>query len=108
MSAVGLAGVLPLLPRWLGEIRSETDPLELTGGQAGFGREEGRCPVLLPAYVPYVSPPVVLPSLDSASDPGVTAKLLCIDVVKLKGHLCLTFTDNGAGMTPRKLHHVLR
>nr|XP_013039255.2 MORC family CW-type zinc finger protein 4 isoform X1 [Anser cygnoides] len=45
--------------------------------------------------------------LDSASDPGVTAKLLCIDVVKLKGHLCLTFTDNGAGMTPRKLHHVL-
>uniref|UniRef100_A0A8C3CY06 MORC family CW-type zinc finger 4 n=1 Tax=Cairina moschata TaxID=8855 RepID=A0A8C3CY06_CAIMO len=45
--------------------------------------------------------------LDSASEPGGTAKLLCIDVVKLKGHLCLTFTDNGAGMTPHKLRHML-
>lgn len=33
--------MLPLLPRWLGEMRWETDPLELTGGQAEFGREEG-------------------------------------------------------------------
>ncbi|XP_035180110.1 MORC family CW-type zinc finger protein 4 [Oxyura jamaicensis] len=45
--------------------------------------------------------------LDNASDPSVAAKLLCIDVVKLKGHLCLTFTDNGAGLTPHKLHHML-
>ncbi|KAI6078157.1 MORC family CW-type zinc finger protein 4 [Aix galericulata] len=45
--------------------------------------------------------------LDSASEPGGTAKLLCIDVVKLKGHLCLTFTDNGTGMTPHKLRHML-
>ncbi|XP_062440665.1 MORC family CW-type zinc finger protein 4 isoform X1 [Rhea pennata] len=45
--------------------------------------------------------------LDNASEPGVTAKLLCIDVVELKGHLCLTFTDNGAGMTPHKLHRML-
>ncbi|KAM9179908.1 MORC family CW-type zinc finger protein 4 isoform 1-T1 [Mergus octosetaceus] len=45
--------------------------------------------------------------LDSASEPGGTAKLLCIDVVKLKGHLCLTFTDNGAGMTPHRLRHML-
>ncbi|CAM2120199.1 unnamed protein product [Caretta caretta] len=45
--------------------------------------------------------------LDNASDPGVTAKLLCIDVVEIKGELCLTFTDNGAGMTPHKLHRML-
>uniref|UniRef100_A0A8C4J694 MORC4 protein n=1 Tax=Dromaius novaehollandiae TaxID=8790 RepID=A0A8C4J694_DRONO len=44
---------------------------------------------------------------DNASDPSVTAKLFCIDVVELKGHLCLTFTDNGAGMTPHKLHRML-
>uniref|UniRef100_A0A8B9UFS9 MORC family CW-type zinc finger 4 n=1 Tax=Anas zonorhyncha TaxID=75864 RepID=A0A8B9UFS9_9AVES len=50
-------------------------------------------------------PPLLPP--DSASEPGGTAKLLCIDVVKLKGHLCLTFTGNGAGMTPHKLRHML-
>nr|XP_025034433.1 MORC family CW-type zinc finger protein 4 isoform X2 [Pelodiscus sinensis] len=44
---------------------------------------------------------------DNASDPGVTAKLLCIDVVEIKGELCLAFTDNGAGMTPHKLHRML-
>ncbi|XP_067404533.1 MORC family CW-type zinc finger protein 4-like [Emydura macquarii macquarii] len=44
---------------------------------------------------------------NNASDPGVTAKLLCIDVVEIKGELCLTFTDNGAGMTPHKLHRML-
>uniref|UniRef100_A0A8C8SLM6 MORC family CW-type zinc finger 4 n=1 Tax=Pelusios castaneus TaxID=367368 RepID=A0A8C8SLM6_9SAUR len=45
--------------------------------------------------------------LDNASDPGVSAKLLCIDVVEIKGELCLTFTDNGTGMTPHKLHRML-
>ncbi|XP_038603999.1 LOW QUALITY PROTEIN: MORC family CW-type zinc finger protein 4 [Tachyglossus aculeatus] len=45
--------------------------------------------------------------LDNASDPGVSAKLLCIDVVEMKNELCLTFTDNGAGMTPHKLHRML-
>ncbi|KYO38123.1 hypothetical protein Y1Q_0007245 [Alligator mississippiensis] len=45
--------------------------------------------------------------LDNASDPGVTAKLLCIDVLEIKGEACLAFTDNGAGMTPHKLHHML-
>ncbi|EMP31984.1 MORC family CW-type zinc finger protein 4 [Chelonia mydas] len=48
-----------------------------------------------------------LSAVDNASDPGVTAKLLCIDVVEIKGELCLTFTDNGAGMTPHKLHRML-
>ncbi|NWI98702.1 MORC4 protein, partial [Crypturellus undulatus] len=45
--------------------------------------------------------------LDNASDASVTAKRLSIDVLQLKGHLCLAFTDNGAGMTPHKLHRML-
>ncbi|NXD14303.1 MORC4 protein, partial [Nothocercus nigrocapillus] len=47
------------------------------------------------------------PRADNASDASVTAKRLSIDVLQLKGHLCLTFTDNGAGMTPHKLHRML-
>ncbi|XP_009697228.1 PREDICTED: MORC family CW-type zinc finger protein 4 [Cariama cristata] len=47
----------------------------------------------------------------SASAPAshhcVTAELFCIDVVELKGHLSVTFMDNGAGMTPCKLYCVL-
>lgn len=45
---------------------------------------------------------------DNASDPGVCAKQMWIDVVEEKGQLCLTFTDNGCGMTPNKLHKMLR
>ena len=45
---------------------------------------------------------------DNASDPGVSAKQIWIDVVEEAGHLCLTFTDNGSGMTPSKLHKMLR
>ncbi|XP_028271798.1 MORC family CW-type zinc finger protein 3 [Parambassis ranga] len=45
--------------------------------------------------------------LDNASDPGVFAKQIWIDVVNDAGHLCLTFTDNGSGMTPNKLHKML-
>ncbi|XP_041076122.1 MORC family CW-type zinc finger protein 4-like [Polyodon spathula] len=45
--------------------------------------------------------------VDNACDPGVTAKQIWIDVVEIKGHLCLTFTDNGYGMTPNKLHKML-
>ncbi|NXC38462.1 MORC4 protein, partial [Penelope pileata] len=45
--------------------------------------------------------------IENASDRSLAVKLLCIDVEVLKGHLCLTFTDNGAGMTPRKLSHML-
>lgn len=46
--------------------------------------------------------------VDNASDPGVTAKNIWIDVVTLREQLCLSFTDNGSGMTPNKLHKMLR
>ncbi|KAI9526720.1 hypothetical protein NQZ68_036513 [Dissostichus eleginoides] len=45
--------------------------------------------------------------IDNASDPGVSAKQIWIDVVKREDHLCFTFTDNGSGMTPNKLHKML-
>ncbi|KAM7000630.1 MORC family CW-type zinc finger protein 3 [Tautogolabrus adspersus] len=45
--------------------------------------------------------------IDNASDPGVTAKQIWIDVAEESTHLCLTFTDNGSGMTPNKLHKML-
>ncbi|XP_060771120.1 MORC family CW-type zinc finger protein 3 [Neoarius graeffei] len=45
--------------------------------------------------------------VDNASDPGVTAKQIWIDVVTVKDELCLSFTDNGSGMTPSKLHKML-
>ncbi|KAM4622208.1 MORC family CW-type zinc finger protein 3 [Polymixia lowei] len=45
--------------------------------------------------------------IDNASDPGVTAKQIWIDVIEEEGQLCLTFTDNGSGMTPNKLHKML-
>ncbi|XP_051275480.1 MORC family CW-type zinc finger protein 3 [Dicentrarchus labrax] len=45
--------------------------------------------------------------IDNASDPGVSAKQFWIDVVEEASHLCLTFTDNGSGMTPNKLHKML-
>ncbi|XP_062281002.1 MORC family CW-type zinc finger protein 3 [Scomber scombrus] len=45
--------------------------------------------------------------IDNASDPGVSAKQIWIDVVEEADHLCITFTDNGSGMTPNKLHKML-
>ncbi|XP_023263071.1 MORC family CW-type zinc finger protein 3-like [Seriola lalandi dorsalis] len=45
--------------------------------------------------------------IDNASDPGVSAKQIWIDVVDEAGHHCITFTDNGSGMTPNKLHKML-
>ncbi|XP_061581428.1 MORC family CW-type zinc finger protein 3 [Cololabis saira] len=45
--------------------------------------------------------------IDNASDPGVSAKQIWIDVVEEGDQLCLTFTDNGSGMTPNKLHKML-
>ncbi len=50
----------------------------------------------------------ILRVLDNASDPGVSAKQIWIDVAEEGGQLCLTFTDNGDGMTPNKLHKMLR
>uniref|UniRef100_I3JCH2 Morc S5 domain-containing protein n=1 Tax=Oreochromis niloticus TaxID=8128 RepID=I3JCH2_ORENI len=45
--------------------------------------------------------------IDNASDPGVSAKQFWIDVVHETDHLCLSFIDNGSGMTPNKLHKML-
>ncbi|XP_008278558.1 MORC family CW-type zinc finger protein 3 [Stegastes partitus] len=45
--------------------------------------------------------------IDNASDPGVFAKQIWIDAVHEADHLCVTFTDNGSGMTPNKLHKML-
>ncbi|KAM4586160.1 MORC family CW-type zinc finger protein 3 isoform 2-T2 [Fundulus diaphanus] len=45
--------------------------------------------------------------IDNASDPGVCAKQIWLDVVKIDDQICLTFTDNGSGMTPNKLHKML-
>ncbi|XP_030002292.1 MORC family CW-type zinc finger protein 3 [Sphaeramia orbicularis] len=45
--------------------------------------------------------------IDNASDPGVLAKQIWIDFTKEADHLCLSFTDNGSGMTPNKLHKML-
>nr|XP_043896465.1 MORC family CW-type zinc finger protein 3-like isoform X4 [Solea senegalensis] len=45
--------------------------------------------------------------IDNASDPGVYAKQIWIDVIDEAGHPCLTFMDNGSGMTPNKLHKML-
>ncbi|XP_054595098.2 MORC family CW-type zinc finger protein 3 [Nothobranchius furzeri] len=45
--------------------------------------------------------------IDNAADPGVLAKQIWIDVATEGDQLCLTFTDNGNGMTPNKLHKML-
>lgn len=45
--------------------------------------------------------------IDNAADPGVFAKQIWIDVHEEAGQLCMTFTDNGSGMTPNKLHKML-
>ncbi|XP_057204822.1 MORC family CW-type zinc finger protein 3 isoform X1 [Triplophysa rosa] len=44
---------------------------------------------------------------DNASDPGVTAKNIWIDVLTVGEQLCLSFMDNGSGMTPNRLHKML-
>uniref|UniRef100_A0A8C7Z621 Morc S5 domain-containing protein n=1 Tax=Oryzias sinensis TaxID=183150 RepID=A0A8C7Z621_9TELE len=48
-----------------------------------------------------------VPNHNNASDPGVSAKQIWIDVVDEGDQRCLTFTDNGSGMTPNKLHKML-
>ncbi|KAJ0002965.1 hypothetical protein NQD34_008114 [Periophthalmus magnuspinnatus] len=45
--------------------------------------------------------------IDNAADPGVFAKQIWINVHEEADHLCMTFTDNGGGMTPNKLHKML-
>ncbi|XP_023563766.1 MORC family CW-type zinc finger protein 4 [Octodon degus] len=45
--------------------------------------------------------------LDNAVDPDVSARTVSIDVEEIKNKSCLTFTDDGSGMTPHKLHRML-
>jgi len=45
---------------------------------------------------------------DNAYDPDVSASQLYIDVEDKYGKKCLVFMDNGNGMTPEKLHKMLR
>lgn len=45
---------------------------------------------------------------DNAYDPDVNAKQIWIDKTVIDKHICLTFTDNGNGMTSDKLHKMLR
>ncbi|MFT7799932.1 MORC family CW-type zinc finger protein 3-like isoform X1 [Arapaima gigas] len=45
--------------------------------------------------------------IDNAYDPDVMAKQLWIDWTQIKGTDCLTFQDNGSGMTRRRMHRML-
>ncbi|XP_069886753.1 MORC family CW-type zinc finger protein 3 [Dipodomys merriami] len=45
--------------------------------------------------------------IDNAYDPDVNAKQIWIDKTVINNRICLTFTDNGNGMTPDKLHKML-
>ena len=46
--------------------------------------------------------------IDNAYDPDVKASQLWIDKLYIRSKTCLSFTDNGNGMTPEKLHKMLR
>ncbi|XP_031220332.1 MORC family CW-type zinc finger protein 3 isoform X1 [Mastomys coucha] len=45
--------------------------------------------------------------IDNAYDPDVNAKQIWIDKTVISDRICLTFTDNGNGMTADKLHKML-
>ncbi|XP_068931181.1 MORC family CW-type zinc finger protein 3 isoform X3 [Petaurus breviceps papuanus] len=45
--------------------------------------------------------------IDNAYDPDVNAKQIWIDKTVINENICLTFTDNGNGMTSEKLHKML-
>uniref|UniRef100_A0A3B1K998 Morc S5 domain-containing protein n=1 Tax=Astyanax mexicanus TaxID=7994 RepID=A0A3B1K998_ASTMX len=45
--------------------------------------------------------------IDNAYDPDVKARQFWIDKTKVKGHDCLTFMDNGAGIDYDKMHKML-
>ncbi|XP_055060587.2 MORC family CW-type zinc finger protein 3b isoform X1 [Misgurnus anguillicaudatus] len=46
--------------------------------------------------------------IDNAYDPDVHARQIWIDWTRIKGLDCLSFTDNGVGLTRAKLHKMLR
>ncbi|XP_021365553.1 MORC family CW-type zinc finger protein 3-like isoform X2 [Mizuhopecten yessoensis] len=45
--------------------------------------------------------------IDNAYDPDVKAKELRISKRQIQGKVCLTFVDNGNGMTPETLHNMM-
>ncbi|XP_063675864.1 MORC family CW-type zinc finger protein 3-like [Bolinopsis microptera] len=45
--------------------------------------------------------------IDNAYDPDVNATQLKIDIADIEGMTCLTFLDNGAGMSPHTLYKML-
>ena len=45
---------------------------------------------------------------DNAYDPDVCASVLRIDVESSDLTTCITFTDNGCGLAPDRLHNMLR
>uniref|UniRef100_A0A3B3S6Y1 Histidine kinase/HSP90-like ATPase domain-containing protein n=1 Tax=Paramormyrops kingsleyae TaxID=1676925 RepID=A0A3B3S6Y1_9TELE len=46
--------------------------------------------------------------IDNAYDPDVMAKQCWIDWTRIKKFDCLTFQDNGSGMTKSKMYEMLR
>ncbi len=46
--------------------------------------------------------------VDNAYDPDAGASVLTINVETIADTCCLTFTDNGQGMTEDKLYKMLR
>ena len=45
---------------------------------------------------------------DNAYDPDVAASVLRLDVEQCHDTACITFSDNGCGLAPDKLHNMLR
>ncbi|XP_069492216.1 MORC family CW-type zinc finger protein 3 isoform X2 [Ambystoma mexicanum] len=45
--------------------------------------------------------------IDNAYDPDVNAKQIWIDKTLIRHNMCMTFTDNGSGMSLDKLHKML-
>lgn len=69
----------------------------------------------LSSYIKFIEIPnnynniFALPVLsDNAYDPDVNAKQMWIDKTVINESTCLTFMDNGNGMTAKKLHQMLR
>jgi C4-dicarboxylate-specific signal transduction histidine kinase len=46
--------------------------------------------------------------VDNAYDPDAGASVLSINAEQISGVWCLTFTDNGQGMSPEVLYEMLR
>ena len=68
--------------------------------------------ILVKTFSLYTKQPIELStkpfsSSDNAYDPDVNATQLKIDIVDIEGMKCLTFLDNGAGMSPHTLYKML-